>query len=116
MNVMEKSDLVYTIKYLKAAVRNGDYIRRCALGNVICVLEQALEGHIEDEQHPYLYLNVIKAPTPFDAAVEDCCTTVCNHYRQGSCHYGMFGKQNCPRIQAYMRGYEFEVFRKSQTP
>lgn len=106
MNVMEKSDLVYTIKYLNAEAKNGDFQHRYALTNVVCVLEQALEGYIEDEQHPHLYLNIVKAQNHLDAIMDECCTTTnCLHYRQGTCSFATAEKDKCPLIQAGMRGY-----------
>lgn len=112
MNVMEKSDIDYAIKYLKIVAQGGDYRHRFALNNVICVLEQALEGYVEDEQRPHLYLNVVKAPTLLDASIGDCCTTVCRHYRQGTCSFSLVGKEKCPRIRAYMEAQSIYFFRK----
>ncbi|MBQ2970657.1 MAG: hypothetical protein IJE15_09780 [Bacteroidaceae bacterium] len=105
MNVMEKSDIDYAIKYLKAAARNGVFGHRFALNNVVCALEQALERHVEDEQHPHLYLEIVKAPSILDTIIEGCCTTDCFYAYHGTCPYSTTEKTKCPIIQAGMRGY-----------
>lgn len=103
MNVIEKSDIESTVKYLKkAAVRELEYQQRYALNNVISVLEQALEMHVEDELHPHLYLEIVKAPNTLDCAIEDCCTTECIHVCQGTCPFPRNEKKiQCPIIAKY---------------
>lgn len=104
MNVTLKSDLEKVVAYLKtAANKEQDYRERGALVNVACVLEQALENHQEDEQHPHLYLEIAKAPNLLDSAINDSCTTDCVHVCQGTCPFTT-NEDKCrsPRISQYL--------------
>ena len=107
MNVTLKSDLEKVVAYLKtAADQEQDYRERGALINVACVLEQALENHQEDEQHPHLYLEIAKAPNLLDSAINDRCTTDCVHVCQGTCPFTTNeDKCRCPRISQYLDDY-----------
>ena len=105
MNVTLKSDLEKVVAYLKtAADQEQDYRERGALVNVACVLEQALENHQEDEQHPHLYLEIAKAPNLLDSAINDSCTCDCIFFCQGTCPFLTADeKQSCPRILKYLK-------------
>lgn len=107
MNVTLKNDIEKVVGYLKSAFeQEEDYQQRAALGNVVCVLEQALEKHQEDEQHPHLYLEIVKAPNLLDCAINDSCTTDCVHVCQGTCPFTTNeDKCRCPRISQYLDDY-----------
>lgn len=104
MNVTGKEDIEQVVKYLKEAADNEkDWQKRSALVNVSCVLEQALEKHHEDDRHPHLYLEIIKAENILDQAVDECCTTDCIHFRNGTCPFpATEGKYKCPTIERYL--------------
>ena len=105
MNVTQKSDLEKMVAYLKkTAEQEQDYRERAAFINVACVLEQALENHCEDEQHPHLYLEIVKAPNLLDSAINDSCTNDCLLFGQGTCPFLTADeKQSCPRIWKYLK-------------
>jgi hypothetical protein len=103
MNVTDINELKYAAEYLKSAAnQEQDWNLRSALVNVSCVLEQAIEEHVEDDQHPHLYLNIVKAPTLMDRAIAERCTTDCIHVLQGTCPYMKDEKYKCPRIEEYL--------------
>lgn len=93
------NELKQVAEYLKSeASQELDLGLQMALVNVSCVLEQAIEEHVEDDQHPHLYLNIVKAPTLMDRAIAECCTTDCIHVLQGTCPYMKDEKYKCPII------------------
>lgn len=104
MNITQKSDLEKVVAFLKSASeQEQDYRLRASLVNVACVLEQSLECHCEDEQHPHLYLEIKKAPNLLDSAMDNCCTTECVHVCQGTCPFLTTEKKHhCPRIAQYL--------------
>lgn len=105
MNVTLKSELERVVGYLKSAFEQEEnYQQRAALGNVACVLEQALENHQEDEQHPHLYLEIVKAPNLLDSAIDDSCSCDCILFCQGTCPFHTAEeKKSCPRIWKYLK-------------
>ena len=104
MNVTRKEDIEQAVKFLKAAAENEeDWRKRSALVNVSCVLEQALGEYHEDEQHPHLYLEIVKAKNLLDQAIDDCCNTDCIHFCKGTCPFpSVDGKCKCPTIDRYL--------------
>lgn len=99
MIVTDIKELKYTVEYLKSAAnQEQDWNLRSALINVSYVLEQAIEEHVEDDQYPHLYLNIVKAPTLMDRAIAECCTTDCIHVLQGTCPFMKGEKYKCPII------------------
>ena len=103
MIVTDINELKYAAEYLKsAAEQEQDWDLRSALVNVSCVLEQAIEEHVEDDQHPHLYLNIVKSSNLLDQAIGDCCTTDCIHVLQGMCPYMKDEKYKCPIIAEYL--------------
>ena len=104
MNVTRKEDIEQAVKFLKDAAENEeDWRKRSALVNVSQVLEQALEKYHEDEQHPHLYLEIVKAKNLLDQAIDDCCTTDCIHVRNGTCPFPRTEeKYKCPTIERYL--------------
>lgn len=105
MNVTQKSDFEKVVAFLKSAIeREQDYRDRSALINVSCVLEQALEQFSDDEEHPHLYLEIVKAPNLLDSAINDSCTNDCLLFGQGTCPFLTADeKQSCPRIWKYLK-------------
>ena len=103
MIVTDIKELKQVAEYLKSAANQEQVLGlQMALVNVSCVLEQAIEEHIEDDQHPHLYLNIAKAPTLMDLAIAECCTTDCIHVIQGTCPFLKDEKHKCPRIEGYL--------------
>ena len=104
MNVTRKEDIEQAVKFLKAAAENEeDWRKRSALVNVSQVLEQALEKYHEDEQHPHLCLEIVKAKNLLDQAIDDCCNTDCIHFCKGTCPFSSVdGKCKCPTIDRYL--------------
>lgn len=104
MNVTRKEDIKQAVKFLKDAAENEeDWRKRSVLVNVSQVLEQALEKYHEDEQHPHLYLEIVKAKNLLDQAIDDCCTTDCIHVRNGTCPFPRTEeKYKCPTIERYL--------------
>ena len=103
MIVTDIKKLKHAAEYLKsAAEQEQDWKLRGALINVSCVLEQAIEEHVEDDQHPHLYLNIVKASNLLDQAMDDCCTADCIHVVQGTCPFLKDEKYKCPRIEEYL--------------
>ena len=103
MIVTDIKELNQVVEYLKSAANQElDLGLQMALVNVSCVLEQAIEEHVEDDQHPHLYLNIVKASNLLDQAMDDCCTTDCIHVIQGTCPFLKDEKHKCPRIAAYL--------------
>ena len=104
MNVTRKEDIEQVVKFLKSSADNEeDWRKRSALVNVSQVLEQALEEYHEDEQHPYLYLEIVKAKNLLDQAIDDCCNTDCIHFCKGTCPFpSMDWKCKCPTIERYL--------------
>lgn len=100
MIVTDIKELNQVVEYLKsAASQKQDLGLQMALVNVSCVLEQAIEEHVEDDQHPHLYLSIAKVPTLMDWAIAECCTTDCVHVIQGTCPFLKDEKYKCPRIE-----------------
>lgn len=104
MNVTRKEEIEQAVKFLKAAADNEeDWRKRSALVNVSQVLEQALEKHHEDEQHPHLSLEIVKAKNLLDQAIDDCCNTDCIHFYKGTCPFpSVDGKCKCLTIDRYL--------------
>lgn len=104
MNVTGKEEIELVVKYLRdAANKEEDWRQRSAIVNVSCVLEQALENHNEDDQHPYLCLEIVKAKNLLDQAVYECCTTDCLHFCSGTCPFpAVEGKYKCPTIDIFL--------------
>ena len=104
MNVTEKGEIELVVKYLReTADKEEDRRLRSALVNVSCVLEQALENHNEDDLHPHLYLEIVKAKNLLDQAIDDCCNTDCIHFCMGTCPFpSVKGKCKCPTIERYL--------------
>ena len=104
MNVTDKKQIERVVKYLKNATeQEKDWSQRSALINVCSVLEQAVELYEEDDLHPHLLLEIVKAPTILDQAIQECCTTECIHARKGVCQYlSEKEKQKCQRVAAFL--------------
>lgn len=103
MVVTDINELKQVAEYLKSAAnQEQDLGLQMALINVSCVLEQTIEEHVEDNQHPHLYLNIVKASNLLDQAMDDCCTTDCIHVLQGTCPFLKDEKYKCPRIEEYL--------------
>ena len=104
MNVITRKDIERVIEFLKIFTeKEGQFLTRCALNNMVCVLEQALENYEDDVYHPHLYLEVSKAMTIYDVAVRECCTTDCVHLCAGTCPFvGIEEKCKCNRILSYL--------------
>lgn len=104
MNVTEKEEIELVVKYLReAADKEEDRRHRSAIVNVSCVLEQALENHDEDDRHPHLYLEIVKAKNLLDQAIDDCCNADCIHFCKGTCSFSLVeGKYKCPKIARYL--------------
>ena len=103
MIVTDIKELKQVAEYLKsAAEQEQDWKLRGALINVSCVLKQAIEEHVEDDQHSHLYLSIIKAPTLMDRVIAECCTTDCIHVLQGTCPFLKDEKYKCPRVEEYL--------------
>ena len=67
MIVTDINELKQVAEYLKSAAnQEQDLGLQVALINVSCVLEQTIEEHVEDNQHPHLYLNIVKASNLLD--------------------------------------------------
>ncbi len=103
MNVTSIEELKQVAQYLlSAAEQEQDWTLRSAIINVGCVLEQAIEAHEEDGQHPHLFLEIAKASNLIDQAINECCTTDCIHVRQGTCPFLRKEKDQCPTIVEYL--------------
>lgn len=104
MVVTDKKDIERVVSYLKkAAEQEDDYQMRSSMINVCSTLEQAIENYHEDEQHPHLYLAIVKSPNLLDIAINDSCSYDCILFCQGTCPFLTPNeKQSCPRIWKYL--------------
>lgn len=104
MNVITKKEIERVIEFLKkSAGEENQFLKRCSLVNMVCVLEQALENYEDDVYHPHLYLEVSNAMTIYDVAFRACCNTGCVRFRAGTCPFvGVEEKSKCNRIKSYL--------------
>ena len=99
MVITNKKELEMAAEFLlKYANESANYKEFAAFGNVANVLKQAIKkGNFDDEHDAYI-LHVVKLPNMLEIAVEKCCTTDCERYRNGDCPY-RDNKENCPVIK-----------------
>lgn len=70
--------------------------------NAAYVLEDALNKFTFDSEHTEFRLEVVALPNLLECAIDECCTSFCARFREGSCPFGTEDKHKCYIIERWI--------------